>query len=72
MSGDISNRLSAHGFPNFSQRWTLKSVDEAIAGRLSEEMNLHPLLGRLLALRGISGVDEAKMCLLYTSDAADE
>lgn len=63
INGEEPNRLSSPGPPVFPRRWTLKGVDEAIAGRLSEEMNLHPLLGRLLALRGISGPDEAETFL---------
>jgi len=63
MSREDPSRLLSYGLPNIPRRWTLKSADEAIAGRLSEEMNLHPLLGRLLALRGISGADEAKIFL---------
>ncbi|MEE9240430.1 MAG: single-stranded-DNA-specific exonuclease RecJ [bacterium] len=43
----------------FPRRWTLRPVDEDMARQLSDELEVPSLLGRVLALRGISGLDEA-------------
>jgi single-stranded-DNA-specific exonuclease len=45
--------------PEFPRRWTLRESDEDESARLAEALKVPPLLGRLLALRGISGAEEA-------------
>lgn len=44
---------------NFPRQWTLRSVDEDLARKLSDELKVPSLLGRILALRGISETEKA-------------
>lgn len=44
-------------------RWTLSEVQEDAAARLAEELKLHPLVARLLAVRGIMETREAERFL---------
>jgi len=43
--------------------WIIAECDEPAAARLSDELNIPAILGRLLALRGISTTDEARSFL---------
>ncbi len=52
-------RPSSPDAPAFPGRWTLKKGDEELSKRLADEMSVPLLLGRLLALRGITGAQEA-------------
>ena len=47
----------------FPRKWTLRPVDEESAEKLSRELNVPPLLGRLLAQKGIRHPDEARKFL---------
>jgi single-stranded-DNA-specific exonuclease len=42
------------------KRWTLKPVDESVVKRISGDLNIHPAICRLLALRGIHDYRSAK------------
>ncbi len=43
----------------FPRKWTLRPVDQESAEKLSRELNLPPLMGKLLAQRGMQNTDEA-------------
>jgi single-stranded-DNA-specific exonuclease len=43
------------------KRWTIKPVDETIVNRLSEALRVDPAICRMLALRGITDYDSAKL-----------
>ncbi|MBT7857440.1 MAG: single-stranded-DNA-specific exonuclease RecJ, partial [Nitrospinaceae bacterium] len=58
-----NGRNASAGLPVFPNRWTVKQIDEGLAARLSEALRVPALLGRLLALRGISGAEEAEVFL---------
>lgn len=45
------------------KRWILKKADEAIVARQSGQLNISPLLARLLVLRGLADPDSAKRYL---------
>lgn len=62
-SGFRNGRNSSSGPPVFPARWALKQIDESLSTRLSDELKVPALLGRLLALRGISGAEEAEIFL---------
>ena len=47
----------------FPLMWTLRSVDQESAETLSRELNVPPLMGKLLAQRGIKNPDEARKYL---------
>ncbi|MDE0331655.1 MAG: single-stranded-DNA-specific exonuclease RecJ [Nitrospinae bacterium] len=47
----------------FPRKWTLRPVDNESAGKLSRELNVPPLVGRLLAQRGIQNPGEARIFL---------
>ena len=47
----------------FPRKWTLRPVDEESAEKLSRALNVPPLLGRLLAQKGIRHPDEARKFL---------
>ena len=53
------NGASLGGKLTFPRRWTLRPVDEDLARRLASDLEVPSLLGRILVLRGISGMDEA-------------
>ncbi len=59
LNGRKRPRSSSPDIPAFPGRWTLKKGDEDLSKRLADEMGVPLLLGRLLALRGITGVEEA-------------
>lgn len=42
------------------KRWVFKTYNEEIAQQLQQQLNIHPVICRLLAQRGISTYDEAK------------
>ena len=44
-------------------RWLMQEVDAECARRLSGELGVSPLLGRLLLLRGLAGAEEARRFL---------
>jgi single-stranded-DNA-specific exonuclease len=45
-------------------RWYVPTVDATIIERLSQQLNISPLLARLLAVRGLNEVEEAR-CFLF-------
>ncbi len=45
------------------RKWTLRPVDQESADQLSRELNVPPLMGKLLAQRGIQDPDEARKFL---------
>ena len=45
---------------DFAKRWVVKQVDSQIVARQARELNISPLLARLLALRGYADVDSAQ------------
>ena len=47
----------------FPRKWTLRPVDKESSEKLSRELNVPPLLGRLLTQRGIQHPDEARKFL---------
>ena len=47
----------------FPRKWTIRPVDKESAEKLSRELNVPSLLGRLLTLRGIQHPDEARKFL---------
>ena len=47
----------------FPRKWTLRPVDEESAEKLSRELNVPPLMGKLLAQRGIHNPGEARKFL---------
>ena len=62
-SGFHNGRNASSGPPVFPDRWALKQIDETLSTRLSDELKVPALLARLLALRGISGAEEAEIFL---------
>lgn len=42
------------------KKWILKEVNNDAVARIREDLNIHPALSRLLALRGISNFDNAR------------
>ena len=62
-SGFHNGRNASSGPPVFPARWALKQIDETLSTRLSDELKVPALLARLLALRGISGAEEAEVFL---------
>jgi single-stranded-DNA-specific exonuclease len=50
------------------KRWTLKPADDAVVTRLREELNIHPALCRLLAVRGINDFEQARQ--FFRTDAS--
>ncbi|HYA29464.1 MAG TPA: single-stranded-DNA-specific exonuclease RecJ, partial [Acidobacteriota bacterium] len=44
----------------FAKRWVLKQVDSEVVARQARQLNISPLLARLLALRGCADVDSAR------------
>ena len=62
-SGFHNGRNASSGPPVFPARWALKQIDETLSTRLSDELKVPALLARLLALRGISGAEEAEIFL---------
>lgn len=53
-------------------QWKFKPVDESLAGKLSAEIGLSPLLSRILVLRGLSAPDEARRFLAPETAALHE
>ena len=53
-----------------AKRWRLKPVDQATADRFAEELNLSPLIARILTLRGFTDND-ATRCYLSSSLRSD-
>ena len=51
------------GPPAFPRKWTIRSVDKESAEKLSRELNVPSLMGRLLTQRGIQHPDEARKFL---------
>ena len=49
--------------PDLAKRWILKSADDALVSRQSQELKLSPLLARLLVLRGFADPGSAKRYL---------
>ncbi|HEY7168282.1 MAG TPA: single-stranded-DNA-specific exonuclease RecJ [Candidatus Binatia bacterium] len=49
--------------PDLAKRWRVKNADNALIARQSQELNLSPLLARLLVLRGFADLDSAKRYL---------
>ena len=47
----------------FPRKWTLRPFDQESAGKLSRELNIPPLMGKLLAQRGILNPGEARKFL---------
>ncbi len=47
----------------FPRKWTLRPVDPACAQRLARELNLPPLMGKLLLQRGMQSAAEARKFL---------
>jgi single-stranded-DNA-specific exonuclease len=43
------------------KRWTLKVADEEIVNKLSEALNIQPAICRILALRGITDYESARL-----------
>ena len=58
--GPMSDFTGTLAFP---RKWTLRTVDKESSEKLSRELNVPPLLGRLLAQRGIQDPDEARKFL---------
>lgn len=42
------------------KKWILKPVNEDVVARIRQDLNIHPALSRLLALRGIAGFESAR------------
>ena len=55
---------------DLAKRWRLKPVDESTANRFAEELNLSPLIARILTLRGFTDND-ATRCYLSSSLRSD-
>lgn len=49
--------------PSPSRRWHLAAIDDAVVSSLAESLSLSPLVARVLALRGVSVADEARVFL---------
>lgn len=49
-------------------RWKIKEVDNTAAARLIEQLNLSPLLAKLLVARGMSDVEEVRRFLQADAD----
>ncbi|HWP56883.1 MAG TPA: single-stranded-DNA-specific exonuclease RecJ [Candidatus Acidoferrales bacterium] len=45
------------------KRWVIRQADERVVARLSESLRLPPLIGRILAHRGLTEVEEARRFL---------
>ena len=60
LEGPMSNSTGPRAFP---RKWTLRPVDEESAEKLSRELNVPPLMGKLLAQRGIHNPGEARKFL---------
>ncbi len=60
LEGPMSNSTGPRAFPRI---WTLRPVDEESAEKLSRELNVPPLIGKLLAQRGIQNPGEARKFL---------
>ena len=45
------------------RRWESRECDEALAGTLSHDLGIHPVIGRILALRGVDDADAARRFL---------
>lgn len=58
--GQMSDSTGPLAFP---RKWTLRPVDQESAEKLSRELNLPPLMGKLLAQRGIQSPGEARKFL---------
>ena len=58
--GPMSDSTGTLAFP---RKWTLRPVDKESSEKLSRELNVPPLLGRLLTQRGIQHPDEARKFL---------
>ena len=58
--GSMSDSTGPLAFPG---KWTLRPVDQESADQLSRELNLPPLMGKLLAQRGIQSPGEARKFL---------
>lgn len=50
-------------------RWAVHPIDDAAAKRLADECGIHPLIARLLVIRGCSEPDEAQQ-FLYAEEEA--
>src|SRR5512147_770780 len=55
---------------DLARRWRLKPVDESTAKRFAEELNVSPLIARILTLRGFTDSD-ATRCYLSSSLRSD-
>ncbi len=42
------------------KRWVFKSFDKEVAQRLQQQLNVHPVIARLLVQRGVTTYDESK------------
>ena len=60
LEGPMSNSTGPLAFP---RTWTLRPVDEESAEKLYRELNVPPLMGKLLAQRGIQNPGEARKFL---------
>jgi single-stranded-DNA-specific exonuclease len=49
--------------PVLTKRWILKEADQVLVARHSEQLNVSPLLARILILRGLADTDSAKRYL---------
>lgn len=47
--------------PAQAKRWTYRETDEAAVTALQKELNIHPVLCRLMVQRGIRSLEEAKL-----------
>ncbi len=47
--------------PAQAKRWTYRETDEAAVTALQKELNIHPVLCRLMVQRGITNLEEAKL-----------
>lgn len=47
--------------PAQAKRWTFRETDEAAVTALQKELNIHPVLCRLMVQRGIRSLEEAKL-----------
>ena len=56
----MSNSTGPRAFP---RKWTLRPVDEESAEKLSRELNVPPLVGKLLVQRGMQNPGEARKFL---------
>ena len=46
--------------PDLAKRWVLKTADDGLIARQARELQLSPLLARLLVLRGFAEPDSAR------------